>query len=124
MSVFIVAIPLNKSDSVSNPSIAAPGVKVENGKVIIQFDSHFPRYYTYKIERYDYATHTTVYEGEYLPTFTDENISDGKKYIYTVTPIYKDNVGKTISLPSVSTAQGTHPPPEETPILGKEWWEY
>lgn len=117
------SIPLNKSDSFSNPSILTPDVILSEGKVIITFDRHSPTYYTYRIERYDYVTHTTLYEGELLENFIDDTIEKNKKYIYTVIPLYNGKEGKGITLPTVSTQEGDSPIPQD-PILDKEWWEY
>ncbi len=116
------AMPLNKSTSYSIPCIAEPTILVENGKVTITLAPSSPHYYSYKIDRYDYATHTTVYEGEYLPAFTDDTLQTGKNYLYTVTPYYGERTGESIALPLVTTKSGT-PNKEETPIP-KEWWEY
>ena len=120
----IAAIPLNKSDSFSNPSIFTPSLALKNGKVIISLDTRSPKYYTYKIERSDYTTHTTLYEGEFIPNYTDENIKPNKNYLYTITPIYKDRIGKTVKLPSVSTTEEKTPFLQDQKILDKEWWEY
>ncbi len=120
----ISAIPLSKSDCFTNPSIVTPDIRLCDNKVTILFDTHSPRYYTYKVDRYDYATHTTVYHGEYVESFTDGDISADKNYIYTVTPIYDSREGKPVILPTVSTKQGERPQTEEHAILGKEWWQY
>ena len=118
------AIPLSKSDCFTNPSIVTPDIRLTDNKVTILFDKRSPTYYTYKIDRYDYATHTTVYQGEYLERFIDEDILADKNYIYTVTPIYGSREGKSVTLPTVSTKKGEKPQNEEHAILGKEWWEY
>ena len=94
----------------------------DNGKIVIAFHESAPKFYQYKSERYDYSTNTTVYFGAYTQLFTDENILPNKKYIYTVTPVYNGRAGKTIILPTVSTANGESPPNEE--ILNKDWWKY
>ena len=120
----ISAIPLSKSDCFTNPSIINPDIQLSDNKVIILFDKRCPAFYTYKIDRYDYATHNTVYFGEYIERFIDEEISGDKNYIYTVTPIYGEREGKTVTLPTVSTKKGEVPQREEHAIIGKEWWEY
>lgn len=118
------AIPLNKSDSYSNPSIQSPRLEVVDGKVYIQFDERCPRHYTYKIERSDYVTHRTLYEGEFLSCFEDSSLEKGKRYQYSITPIYKDRVGQAIQLPSVSLDSGQSPSWEDNAILDKSWWDY
>ncbi len=117
------AIPRNKSTSFSTPSIDVPQIQIENGAVVLTFDGRFPRYYRYRIDRYDYATHTTVYEGEYLPYFT-EPLEPNKNYAYTVTPIYQTREGTPIRLPTVTTKKGETPEENNGEILSKEWWEY
>ncbi len=115
------AIPLNQSTSYSRPTIVAPRLSVENSKVIITFDEGCPRYYRYKIDRYDYATHTTVYEGEYLPQFIDDRLEKNKNYLYTVTPLYGKREGTPIPLPSITTKGDI---PDQEKALPKDWWEY
>ncbi|MBQ5930010.1 MAG: hypothetical protein IIX02_04380, partial [Clostridia bacterium] len=75
----------------------------------------------YKIERSDYATHTTLYEGIFTPEFIDDTIEKGKNYTYTVTPIYKENVGKKITLPCISTQENSTII-EDKKISETEWW--
>ncbi len=118
------AIPLNTSTSFSNPTIIPPELTLCDGAVKITFDKHSPTYYTYKIDRYDYVTHTTVYEGEFIPIFTDQTLSENKNYVYTIIPIYKENIGKPIVLPTVTTKSGEPPKLNDREILSKNWWEY
>lgn len=118
------AIPLKTSDLFSNPTIAMPHLQYENGKVVITFDDRLSKLYRYKIERYDYATHSTLYVGEYIEKFTDENVSKNKNYVYSVIPIYQDRQGKAIVLPTVSTKDGERPWASDQEILEKDWWDY
>ena len=111
------AIPTKKSDTFSFPSISTPTIKIENGYVRITFDSKAPKYYTYTIDRYDYATHTTVYDGNYIEVFYDNKLEKDKRYLYTVTPYFKDRKGKPIPLPEVTTKK-------QEQLLGEEWWKY
>ncbi len=111
------AIPLNKSTSYSFPRIAAPRLSVKGNRVTIALAEGSPTYYAYKIDRYDYATHTTVYEGEYLPVITDEGLRPDKHYLYTVTPYFEGRAGESVTLPLVTTKT-------EEKALPKEWWEY
>ncbi len=116
------AIPLNKSTSFTCPSISPPQISIENNGIKISFDAHLPSYYTYKIERSDYVSHTTVYEGKYLPFFLDEDVINDKHYVYTVTPFYQDRAGTSIVLPSVSLKGKLEKNDDD--ILSKEWWKY
>lgn len=115
------AIPLDKSTSFTFPSIVTPTVKLDKNTVIITFNPQSPTYYQYKIERSDYATHTTLYEGIFTPEFIDDTIEKGKNYTYTVTPIYKENVGKKITLPCISTQENSTII-EDKKISETEWW--
>lgn len=116
-------IPTKKSDFFSNPTINSPILRYDDGKVIIVFDKDIPLY-SYKIDRYDYATHTTVYEGKFVKEFIDESVEKEKNYVYTVTPIFQNNQGKAIVLPTVTTKAGEPPPLSDREILEKNWWEY
>ncbi len=114
------AIPLNKSVSFSKPSIPPPRLSVQNNAVVITFDERCPTHYGYKIDRYDYVTHTTVYEGAFIPSFIDESLEEGKTYVYTVTPYYKEKAGQEITLPSVNRKSNF----ADQEILSKDWWDY
>ena len=118
------AIPLKTSDLFSNPSITPPSLRYQNGKVVITFDDRLSKLYRYKIERYDYATHNTLYVGEYIKQFTDENVLENKNYVYSVIPLFNDRQGKAIILPTVSTKAGEAPPTSDKEILEKDWWDY
>jgi hypothetical protein len=123
------ALPRVKSDKYSHPSISVPSLSYSDGKVTINFEEGAPDGYLYLIDRYDYVTHTIVYSGEYTAAFTDEDLQDGKTYLYTVTPVYHDVKGKSVLLPAVTTKndkaeligiQPTEPPD----IVNKDWWNY
>lgn len=117
------AIPTKKSDFFSNPAIIPPSLRFEDGCVYISFEKNLPEFYQYKIDRYDYVTHTTIYLGEYITEFCDIELEKDKNYVYTVTPIYKNRTGKEIVLPSVSTKTTPTLPFDEKAILEKNWWE-
>ena len=117
------AIPLKSSTSFTLPTIPTPSVCVVENKVIITLNPSSPTYYRYRIVRKDYATHTTVYEGELLTQFVDEHVEKDKYYTYTITPIYKNNVGKEIALPTVFTATQNSTLVEDKQITQKDWWE-
>lgn len=118
------AIPTKKCDFFTHPSILQPLLQYKNGEVVITFDKTSPTFYRYKIERYDYATHSTLYAGEFLQTFKDKGVEKNKNYVYTVTPYYKDVAGEPIVLPSVSTKTGVSPSISDGEIIGKDWWDY
>ncbi len=117
------AIPLNKNTSFSNPSIVSPSLSLQENTVVLTFDSRSPTYYEYKIIRYDYATHTTVYHGKFIKRFTDSDLEKDKTYVYTVLPIYENREGEPITLPSVTTKSGNLKI-DDYKILEKEWWDY
>lgn len=118
------AIPTKKSDSFTNPAIFTPELTFSDGTVRICFDKRCPSYYQYRIDRYDYATHNTVYFGAFTEYFTDADLPKNKSYVYTVTPLYKGNEGKSITLPSVSTKSDPPALEKKDEILEKNWWEY
>ncbi len=111
------SIPVKKSDFFSNPSILQPSIEMTKNGVCITFDKRSPKQYSYKIDRYDYVTHTTVYEGNLISEFIDSQIEKDKTYLYTVTPIYRDREGSPIPLPYVNTRS-------DFKIINKEWWKY
>ena len=111
-------IPSKKSDFFCNPSISPPTVTLTKNGVKITFQAHTPTLYIYRIERYDYTTHTTLYQGEYLPEFLDTGVEKNRRYLYTVTPIYGKHEGKPIHLPEILTAT-----PQDK-IVDEEWWKY
>ena len=116
------SIPLDKSTSFTFPSILPPTISLNDNKVVITLHPRSPSYYSYRIERSDYATHTTLYEGKFLRKFLDENIESDKTYTYTVTPIYKERVGKSVILPTISTQEKAPSLVEDKKISQTEWW--
>lgn len=119
-------IPAKKSTFFSNPNIPEPTISLQNGKISILFDDRFPTCYQYKIERSNYVTHnnyvshSTVYLGDYLPEFIDATIEENKSYLYSITPLYQNNAGKTVHLPTITTKYL----PNDSNILKEEWWNY
>ena len=111
-------LPTKKCDFFSNPSILPPTLSLTNNQVIIALNPHSPKFYQYKIDRYDYATHTTVYDGPYLAEFIDDTVSGNQRYVYTVTPYYCENKGVSVTLPTVNTDCF------QDKIMEKEWWQY
>ena len=114
--------PTKKSDFFSNPRISSPVIKYDNLQVVITLPDNAPALYQYKIERYDYVTHKTLYEGVYTKTFQYNDIEENKKYLYTITPFYHGKEGVSITLPEVRTKPRTSPMDEE--MIEKEWWDY
>ena len=117
-------LPQKTSDFFSNPRINAPILEFDKGKVIILFPRNAPVYYQYKIERYDYATHKTLYFGECIPSFTDDGLSENKNYVYSVTPYFNGKAGEKITLPTVTTKHGQRPSIADNEIVEKDWWKY
>ena len=123
-------IPTIKATHFSNPSIPTPEIQLKNGVVSIIFDKNAPNFYKITVKKYyvshnTYVTHSTLYEGEILERLTD-NLDDNKVYIYSITPYYKDIVGKTIYLPSISLSGEKSPITPDSPpdIIKKDWWNY
>ena len=118
------ALPLKKSRIFSNPTIITPRIDYKNGQVSIQLSDNAPPFYRYKIQRYDtdYASHTTVYFGEYTPVFTDSSTERNKRYVYTVTPVYNGTEGSPYVLPTISTKHGASLPIVDENITQKDWW--
>ncbi len=109
--------PQEKSCFFSNSSISTPNISYTGGKVNICFSSDCHNLYKYKIERSDYATHTTLYFGEYLPIFSDDTTQKNKRYVYTITPYFELNKGQSVVLPQIYTGETETPP-----ILDSDWW--
>lgn len=118
------ALPLNKSTYFSKPTISTPTIKVKNNAVIINFFENFVPDYTYKIERTDGKKSVVLYQGNYVKEFVDDTTEMNKRYIYTITPYYKNYAGKGIILPAISTQEKDTPTEKEEEILEKNWWEY
>ena len=118
------ALPTKQCDYFSNPTINAPRLEYDDGRVTITFDTTCPSFYEYEIERYDYATHTVLYQGKLIKEYTDDSLKSGNHYIYTVTPLFKGVRGKKIVLPTVSTKTGEKPSIQDGEMLQKNWWEY
>ncbi len=114
------AIPLDKSDSFTSPSILPPQISLVDGRVEIAFDERSPRYYRYKIERRDSASRVTLYEGEFLPVFVDSCLQEGKSYEYSVTPYFGEREGASVPLPVVSVGNKEE---VSLPPLPEKWWE-
>ncbi len=114
------AVPVRKSSIFSNPSIPLPTIKYRQGKVEIHFDTNKNLPYNYRISKYYYATHTTVYDSVSLPVFIDENVEKNKRYVYTVTPYFQNIDGTPVQLPEINTH--SNPTEKDDDMLQKDWW--
>lgn len=113
--------PKKQADFFSAPSITTPTAVFEHGKIQLFFPNNAPDFYRYKIERYDYVKHSTLYEGGPLHCFVDADILPDKKYVYTVTPFYGEHAGTPIELPEIFTKSVSD---EKNAIIDKDWWAY
>ena len=119
------ALPAVRSDKYSSPSVSAPEIRCEDGKVIVRLHEGEPEEYEYLLEKFDSVTHSIVYRGKYTSDITDEELEPGKTYVYTLIPLYGEIRGKEIVLPAVTTRDLPSVQPETPPpITDKNWWEY
>ena len=109
------ALPTRQSQAFSKPIIPAPSIEFTGKEVKIHLDKNSPKFYQYKIEKYDYVTHNTVYLGEYKEVFIDAAIMSDRHYIYTVTPLFGNVQGASIELPAIST--------QKKASIPKDWWK-
>ncbi len=105
--------PKEENTRFSRPTIEKPTIFVENGTICIQLCQAY--YYEYLIERENNGKKTVIYRGNYRERIYDNSVVNGERYVYTVTPIYNDNVGTPVVLPAVFTPSSTTPP--------SDWWE-
>ncbi len=116
-------VPLKQSQRFTKPSIPTPTVTLQNNYAVIHFPKECPNYYEYQIDRYDYVRHTTVYHGPYIENFIDENLQENKTYIYTIIPVYKENIGEAITLSSITTKDGNFNL-NDSNIIKEDWWKF
>ncbi len=116
-------LPQTRADYFSNPKINPPTITLREDAVVLELDERSPTVYEYKIERQDERGKITLYQGKYIPSFLDENISPDRHYIYTITPIYQDRSGASVTLPTISTGKKTHTAIDDQKVLEKNWWE-
>jgi penicillin-binding protein 2A len=125
------AIPTQKASLFSNPTIPLPQIQSKDGKITITLDVNTPSFYSFLIEKQyytthkSYDTHSTLYYGNYKPTFYDQ-IEIGESFNYIITPIYKNIKGKPLSLPTISYSsnQNDVSPTSPPEISKKDWWNY
>ena len=113
-------IPVKESRVFSSPSILPPALQLTARGVEICFDKNTPSFYTYTIKRKEDGEELVVYEGAIKDCILDDNVQENGVYAYTVTPKYKNFVGNTLLLPSISTKKNAV---QDGEILSKEWWK-
>lgn len=113
-------IPLKESNLFSSPSIPAPTLHVTKNGVEIRFPDNLPNFYEYTVRRRDIHGETLIYEGSFTACVLDKNVKNDSVYSYLVTPKYKNFVGNTLHLPSISTKKNAI---QDGEILSKEWWK-
>lgn len=120
-------LPKKHSEIFSKPYISTPSAIFKDGKYTI-LKAGLPEYYSYRISRFDYATHKTLFDGKMTEDFVDSNLQEGKSYQYTITPYYQSFFGAEVRLPAFTTRRvgdGTLLPvvPDIPPdILQDDWW--
>ncbi len=115
-------LPTKTSDFFSVPRILLPNIELEDNQVKISLCATTPNVYAYKIDRYDYTTHTTIYDGPFTSVIFDKSLEDNKNYLYTIIPYYKGNSGVALSLPAINTKKSLTR--EEQDIINQDWWRY
>ena len=117
---------MTKSDSFSAPKLKISKLSVGEKDVKIHLEK--PAFSGLEIEiiRSNYDTHTTLYKGAWLETFTDDTLKKDVAYVYRIIPIYKEIRGTETLSPRVFIGENTpsievKPPPE---IVEKDWWNY
>lgn len=126
-------LPMQKATHFSIPTIPTPKITIDNGIINIMFDINTPRFYRFLVKKRHYvshntyATHSILYEGEFQAELIDR-IQDNERVLYTITPIFGDNIGKPIHLPVVAgkSAENLKPivPLQPPAISNKDWWNY
>lgn len=109
--------PKEQSTIFSNPTLKSPTLEYRDGCVTICFSSPPYDFYRYKIERIEGTKCETIYDGKALKEFVDDSIKNEKRYAYQITPYYQENLGVSLTTPTIFTKA---PPP----ILDKPWWDY
>jgi len=109
-------VPTFIANHFSSPSITMPTIRFKNDNVQITFDELSPDFYEYVIERDDGQKKRVVYVGKRLDAYTDDSVEKNKRYVYTVTPKYKNHTGTSVILPAISTTQ------TDKKILDNHWW--
>ncbi|MDE7439245.1 MAG: hypothetical protein K2N23_01870, partial [Clostridia bacterium] len=115
--------PKQISNRFNTPTIATPSIKVVNNQINI--DLCHAKYYSFIVKRTKNGSKTTIYDGTWQNTITD-NPNEGQ-YTYTVTPYYKDAgkvyFGEEIILPSVNIGKSNSIQIEVPNIVHKNWYD-
>lgn len=109
--------PKEISTLFSNPKITTPAIEINEKGARIYFDTEPPKYYRYQILKEVDGKKKIIYDGEAFCEYVDANLTENKRYRYTIIPYYEKNVGAPVSLPAVLAPQ--KPLPE---IVDKPWW--
>ncbi len=116
-------LPQKQSTIFSNPLLPTPNIRYQQGKVIISFAQYPPLPYQYKIEREVDKKKKTLYFGDFQREFIDDDLVKGKNYIYTITPYLEGKAGTAVTLPTVTTKDGTLQAQPPTKIMKTPWWQ-
>ena len=115
--------PKQTSTRFTVPTIPSPTISVVNNQVNIGL-CH-TKYYSFIVKRSKNGTKTSIYDGEWQKTITDDP-PEGR-YTYSVTPYFKSGetvyMGKEIELPMINIGQ-TNPIQNKVPdIVHKNWYD-
>lgn len=113
-------VPVKESKVFSSPFITSPTLHLTKNGVEIRFLDRLPKFYEYTVRRQDANGETLIYEGKFKACILDNNVEEDSVYSYLVTPKYKNFVGETLRLPSISTKKNAV---QDNEILSKEWWK-
>ncbi len=105
-------LPSEKSTRFSVPTIEMPHITVKNGAVLIEL-CH-AEYYEYVIKREFKGHISTIYRGKYKKSVTDNSVTQGNSYTYSVQPFYKNYAGTEVFLPTIRIPDSS--PPSD------DWW--
>lgn len=112
--------PIKESRAFSCPVLSPPLLRVDDKGVEIVFEKNTPHFYECVITRKNGKEERIVYDGNVKSSVLDDGVKPDCLYEYFITPRYKNFVGETLVLPSISTK------PRhifEGEILSKEWWK-
>lgn len=95
--------PTEQSTAFTRPALSKTTINATKRGILIELCQ--TQYYSILINRTCDGKMETVYHGKSVNEFLDENVVDGKKYVYSVTPYYGEYVGKTVVLPEILYAK-------------------
>ncbi|MBR7100584.1 MAG: penicillin-binding protein, partial [Clostridia bacterium] len=116
--------PKKSSTYFSRPKLQNVGISCQNDGILLQL-CH-AEYLTIIINREESGEFKTIYQGECVENWLDEDVEEGKTYEYSITPYYKEFAGDTMVLPKVqykkkSSADAVDKAPLNS-IIPREWW--